>query len=67
LPRDQEEEQEEEAGQESKELEDWSHKLSIKRTWTSQSELTSLVCKYESLANKYDHDIKSFSYRTKVE
>jgi hypothetical protein len=32
-----------------------------------KSELTSLVCKYESLANKYDHDIKSFSYRTKVE
>jgi hypothetical protein len=26
-----------------------------------------LVCKYESLANKYEHDIKSFSYRTKVE
>jgi hypothetical protein len=26
-----------------------------------------LVCKYESLANKYDHDIKSFSYRAKVE
>jgi hypothetical protein len=25
-------------------------------------ELTSLVCKYESLANKYDHDIKSSSY-----
>jgi hemerythrin-like domain-containing protein len=32
-----------------------------------KSELASLVCKYESLANKYDHDIKSFSYRTKVE
>jgi hypothetical protein len=32
-----------------------------------KSELVSLVCKYESLANKYDHDIKSFSYRTKVE
>jgi hypothetical protein len=30
-------------------------------------ELASLVCKYESLANKYDHDIKSFSYRSKVE
>jgi hypothetical protein len=26
-----------------------------------------LVCKYESLANKYDHDIKSFAYRAKVE
>jgi predicted metalloenzyme YecM len=26
-----------------------------------------LVCKYESLANKYDHDIKCFSYRAKVE
>jgi hypothetical protein len=26
-----------------------------------------LVCKYETLANKYDHDIKSFSYRAKVE
>jgi hypothetical protein len=32
-----------------------------------KSRLASLVCKYESLANKYDHDIKSFSYRTKVE
>jgi hypothetical protein len=32
-----------------------------------KSELASLVCKYESLINKYDHDIKSFSYRTKVE
>jgi hypothetical protein len=32
-----------------------------------KSELASLVCKYESLANKYDHDIKSFSYRAKVE
>jgi hypothetical protein len=32
-----------------------------------KSRLASLVCKYESLANKYDHDIKSFSYRSKVE
>jgi hypothetical protein len=32
-----------------------------------KSELAYLVCKYESLAIKYDHDIKSFSYRTKVE
>jgi hypothetical protein len=32
-----------------------------------KSELASLVCMYESLANKYGHDIKSFSYRTKVE
>jgi hypothetical protein len=32
-----------------------------------KSELASLVCKSESLSNKYDHDIKSFSYRTKVE
>jgi hypothetical protein len=32
-----------------------------------KSEHASLVCKYESLANKYDHDIKSFSYRTKIE
>jgi hypothetical protein len=32
-----------------------------------KSELASLVCKYESLANKYDHDIKSFVYRAKVE
>jgi hypothetical protein len=31
-----------------------------------KSELASLVCKYESLANKYDHDIKFFSYRTKI-
>jgi hypothetical protein len=26
-----------------------------------------LVCKYESLANKYDHDIKSFACRAKIE
>jgi hypothetical protein len=32
-----------------------------------QSELASLACKYELLANKYDHDIKSFSSRTKME
>jgi hypothetical protein len=32
-----------------------------------KSELASLDCKYELLANKYDHDIKSFAYRTKVE
>jgi DNA repair exonuclease SbcCD ATPase subunit len=32
-----------------------------------KSKLASLVYKYESLANKYDHDIKSFSYRTKLE
>jgi hypothetical protein len=32
-----------------------------------KSELASLVCKYEPLANKYDHDIKSFSCRAKVE
>jgi hypothetical protein len=32
-----------------------------------KSELASLACKYESFANKYDHDIKSFSYRTKIE
>jgi hypothetical protein len=32
-----------------------------------KSELASLVCKYESLPNKYDHDIKSFLYRAKVE
>jgi hypothetical protein len=32
-----------------------------------KSELASLACKYESLANKYDHDIKYFSYRTKIE
>jgi hypothetical protein len=25
-----------------------------------KTELASLVCKYESLAYKYDHDIKSF-------
>jgi cell division protein FtsB len=30
-------------------------------------ELASLVCKYESLANKYDHDIKSFACRAKIE
>jgi hypothetical protein len=32
-----------------------------------KSELASLVCKYESLANKYDHDIKSFACRAKME
>jgi cell division protein FtsB len=32
-----------------------------------KSKLASLACKYESFANKYDHDIKSFSYRTKIE
>jgi cell division protein FtsB len=32
-----------------------------------KSELASLVCKYESLGNKYDHDIKSFACRTKIE
>jgi DNA repair exonuclease SbcCD ATPase subunit len=32
-----------------------------------KSELASLVCKYESLANKYDHDIKSFACRAKIE
>jgi hypothetical protein len=32
-----------------------------------KSELASLVCKYELLANKCDHDIKSFSSRTKIE
>jgi hypothetical protein len=26
-----------------------------------------LVCKYETLANKYDHDIKSFACRAKIE
>jgi hypothetical protein len=32
-----------------------------------KSELASLVCKYESLANKYDHGIKSFACRAKIE
>jgi hypothetical protein len=32
-----------------------------------KSELASSVCKYESLSNKYDHDIKSFAYRAKIE
>jgi hypothetical protein len=32
-----------------------------------KSELASLVYKYESLANKYDHDIKSFACRAKIE
>jgi DNA repair exonuclease SbcCD ATPase subunit len=32
-----------------------------------KSELASLVCRYESLANKYDHDIKSFACRAKIE
>jgi hypothetical protein len=30
-------------------------------------ELASLVCKYETLATKYDHDIKSFACRAKIE
>jgi hypothetical protein len=32
-----------------------------------KSEHASLVCKYECLANKYDHDIKSFACRVKIE
>jgi hypothetical protein len=32
-----------------------------------KSELAYLVCKYEILANKYDHDIKSFACRAKIE
>jgi hypothetical protein len=32
-----------------------------------KSELASLVCKYETLATKYDHDIKSFACRAKIE
>jgi chromosome segregation ATPase len=32
-----------------------------------KSELASLVCKYETLTNKYDHDIKSFACRAKIE
>jgi transcriptional regulator with XRE-family HTH domain len=32
-----------------------------------KSELAYLVCKYETLANKYDHDIKSFACRAKLE
>jgi hypothetical protein len=32
-----------------------------------KSELAYLTCKYESLANKYDHDIKSFACRAKIE
>jgi hypothetical protein len=32
-----------------------------------KSELASLVCKYETLANKYDHDINSFACRAKIE
>jgi hypothetical protein len=32
-----------------------------------KTELASLVCKYEPLANKYDHDIKSFACRAKLE
>jgi hypothetical protein len=32
-----------------------------------KSELASLVCKYETLANNYDHDIKSFACRAKIE
>jgi hypothetical protein len=30
-----------------------------------KSELASLICKYDSLANKYDHDIKSFHIELK--
>jgi hypothetical protein len=32
-----------------------------------KSELASLVCKYETLADKYEHDIKSFACRAKIE
>jgi chromosome segregation ATPase len=32
-----------------------------------KSELASLVCKYETLATKYDHDIKSFACRAEIE
>jgi chromosome segregation ATPase len=32
-----------------------------------KSELAFLACKYESLSNKYDHDIKSFACRAKIE
>jgi hypothetical protein len=32
-----------------------------------KSELATLVYKYESLTNKYDHDIKSFACRAKIE
>jgi hypothetical protein len=32
-----------------------------------KSELASLVCKYETLANKYDHDMKSCACRAKIE
>jgi hypothetical protein len=32
-----------------------------------KSELASLVCKYETLATKYDHDIKSFACRVEIE
>jgi hypothetical protein len=32
-----------------------------------KSELASLACEYESLANKYDHDIKSFACRARIE
>jgi hypothetical protein len=32
-----------------------------------KSKLASLACKYDLLANKYDHDIKSFSSRMKIE
>jgi hypothetical protein len=32
-----------------------------------KTELASLVCKYEPLANKYDHDINSFACRAKLE
>jgi hypothetical protein len=32
-----------------------------------KSKLASLVCKYESLANKYDHGIKCFACRAKIE
>jgi hypothetical protein len=48
-----------------------SQKIEDSRSSTRELELLksklASVCKYESLANKYDHDIKSFSYRTKIE
>jgi hypothetical protein len=52
-------------GAKSQKIED--SRSSLRELDLLKSELASLVCKYELLANKYDHDIKSFSSRTKIE
>jgi chromosome segregation ATPase len=61
------EEQEEEAGQGAKGQKIEASSSPTRELELTKCELASLVCKYESLANKYDQDIKSFAHRAKVE